>query len=367
MVLQQAWRIRLVNIKDICLNENDTIHEAMRILNTYEDRIVFVAKGKKLQGTVTDGDVRRALLNNMTINDCIGDIMNRNPHVAQMGESDEAMLHTMTRLVIRHLPIVDEVGNLVKLVTLDDIITSEVHNNYVVLMCGGRGERLRPLTDTTPKPMLKVKGKPMLEHIILNLANQGLENFIITLCYLGEQIKDYFGDGSHWNINISYVEEKEPLGTAGALGLLDKDKITDSFVLMNGDVMTELNLKPLLEDYNQNKAIITIGSSFYYYQIPFGVLESDNGVLTSITEKPVMSSQINAGIYLLEPQIFDFINPNERLDMTDLLERVMDAKKTVNIFPIVENWRDVGRHEDLKFIQETHAQSGLFQHNISNA
>ena len=212
-------------------------------------------------------------------------------------------------------------------------------------MAGGRGQRLRPLTENTPKPLLNVGSKPLLENIIENIREYGLSKFFITLKYKADMIEDYFGDGSQWDVNISYVREKNKLGTAGAISLLPESP-SEPLIVMNGDLLTKVNFENILEFHTINKAEATICGREYDFQVPYGVIQVDKHNLVSIQEKPVHSFFVNAGIYVLEPHILTLIPQDQSFDITQLFEKLLHLKKNVNVFPIHEYWTDIGQLDD---------------------
>jgi len=260
----------------------------------------------------------------------------------------------MVSRVLRHVPILGPNGKLVGLETLDGLLNQEKIPNTAVIMAGGRGKRLRPFTDSVPKPMVHVAGKPMLEIILDRLASEGFVNIVISLNYKGEMIKEYFGDGQFKGLNISYVEEKMPLGTAGALSLINQD-IKDPFLVMNGDVLTQVNTRNLIDFHHTHPCKATMCVREHSYEVPFGVVNVDGYKILQIEEKPTSTYLVNAGIYLLEPDVLNFVKPNQYLDMPTLFEIIRESNYPTHVFPILEAWRDVGRPDDLELANEEYS------------
>lgn len=313
---------------------------------------LVVDEDTKLCGIVSDGDIRRGLLAGKGLDDRVVEIMNKGFASAPdtLGLVDVA---TQARaLEVSHVPLVDAQGHVTGLfVDQKDGGFSEL-SSVVVIMAGGMGMRLRPLTETTPKPMLTVGGKPMVQHTLEALRSEGFRDFVISLNYLGEQIEQYFGDGSHFGVNISYVTEKEPLGTAGALSLISQT-FTEPVVVVNGDVFLLAKVSDMLDYHRSREAEITVGVKVLDTQIPFGVLEVEGSRVKGITEKPVYRDFVNAGVYVLEPHVIQELTPGARVDMPELVETAI-AREGVVAFPLHETWIDMGRPEDLRRAEAEH-------------
>jgi dTDP-glucose pyrophosphorylase len=306
---------------------------------------IVVDEAQQLQGIVTDGDIRRGILNKIPLDSPVNNIMNPSPKYAYYGEEKSAILNTMKKFSLHQLPIVNEAFHVVYIELMDDFVKKVRYTNTVVLMAGGYGTRLRPLTNDCPKPLLKIDKKPMLEIIFDQFISYGFENFILSLNYRGDMIKNYFGDGHQLGINIDYLEEDRPLGTAGALSLM-KDTLHEPFIVMNGDIMTQMNFKHLLEFHHQHKAWATLCVREYQHTIPYGVVSIDNHQLISLEEKPQQQFYINAGIYVLDPCVLQFIPPRQSMDMPELLDQLISKKLPTAVFPIREYWLDIGRPDD---------------------
>jgi dTDP-glucose pyrophosphorylase len=336
----KPWRKALVN-SDV------TLEQAIEVLDKAALRIALVVDANdKLLGTLTDGDVRRALLKHLPLETPVTQVMNTQPKTAEQSWTESRILAVMEQLELLQLPLVDSDGQIVGLANLHDILNKHRHDNPVFLMAGGFGTRLRPLTNNCPKPMLKVGDKPILEQILLNFVEAGFHRFYISTHYMPEVIRDYFGNGEKWGVSIQYVHEEEPLGTGGALGLLPHDEIDQPLFMMNGDLLTSLNLHSFLEFHETHNGVATMCVREYEHQVPYGVITSEGTQIKSMVEKPVHRFFVNAGIYLLSPALVKSVEPGTRIDMPTLLERHIDAGKAVNMFPIHEYWLDIGRMDD---------------------
>lgn len=332
--------------RQVCISPAATIGEAIRTIDESSLQIALVVDGSRLCGSLTDGDVRRAMLRGLTLDDSVSRAMNPNPKTAFVGDSRELLVDRMRQLRIRQMPIIDSNGKLAGLEVVDEMLSPPALPNRVVLMAGGFGRRLSPLTDDCPKPMLSVGGCPILETVLLNLLDYGFRHFSIAVNFKAEIITDYFGDGSKWGADIEYLHESRPLGTAGALRLLE-ERPKHPIVLMNGDILTKVNFNHLLEFHSAHDSKATMCLRDYEIQIPYGVVKVDGYHILEIQEKPTQKFFINAGIYVLDPEILDLVPREEPIDMTDLFDRVMVAKWSHAVFPIREYWVDIGRHSDL--------------------
>jgi NDP-sugar pyrophosphorylase family protein len=255
---------------------------------------------------------------------------------------------------VTHLPLVDQDGKLAGLFIDQPDERGAGRDNTVVIMAGGVGLRLRPLTENTPKPMLPVGGKPMVQHTIEALRSEGFDSFVLAINYLGDQIESHFGDGSDFGVDISYVREAQPLGTGGALSLLEGN-FQSPILVVNGDVMLSAKISEMLDFHNQSGGELTVGVKLLETQIPYGVVdvEVDGSRILGIKEKPVYRDFVNAGVYVLNPGLLRKVPHDEKFDMTDLLAQVI-ATSTATAFPLHESWIDLGRHEDLLRAREEH-------------
>jgi dTDP-glucose pyrophosphorylase len=341
------------NWKTVAVLPNTPLEKAIDVLDKGGLGIVLVTDvDDMLLGTITDGDVRRALLRHQTMVTPVSKIMCATPQVAELHWSREKRLSIMEATRILQLPVVDAGRRVVDLETLHDMLDHKRLENPVFLMAGGFGKRLYPMTQDCPKPMLKVGDKPILELILQSFADAGFHRFYISTHYLPDVIRDYFGDGSRWNVSIQYVHENEPLGTAGALGLLPHHEINLPIFLMNGDLLTRVDYRSLLDFHERYDGSATLCVREYENQIPYGVIKSDGHRITQIVEKPVQRCFISAGIYMLSPELIQRVAPGERIDMPTLLEREIGAGRSVNMFPVHEYWLDIGRMEDFQRAQQ---------------
>lgn len=338
--------------KNVLLEPSSTILEALDIINKEALRVALVVdKSNHLVGIVTDGDIRRGLLNKLSLTDPIALVMNTSPTVANVGARRGELIDLMESKGILSIPLIKE-GQVVGLETLQGVLSKPKYQNPVFIMAGGFGTRLKPLTDSCPKPMLKIGDKPILETVIRSFTKAGFVNFYISTHYMPEQIQNHFGDGSDLGINITYVHENEPLGTGGALGLLPDDLPKDlPLIMINGDVLTKVDFQRLLEFHIDNNADATMCVREYDYQIPYGVINGEGNKITSMVEKPIQRFFVNAGIYVVSPQVIDSVPKNHRVDMPTLLEQHMNTRNNVLMFPIHEYWLDIGRMDDFNRAQ----------------
>lgn len=299
----------------------------------------------RLVGTVTDGDIRSAILRGVPLEAEVSAVMHRQPIVAKPGDAREAILASLKLHQIHHMPIVDAGGRLVGLETIDGLLKPTPRDNVVVLMAGGLGTRLRPLTDEQPKPMLHVGNRPILERIILSFVEHGFSRFLVAVNYKADVVMDHFGDGARWGVSIGYLREKRRLGTAGALGLIDEAP-RETFLVMNADLLTQVNFAALLEYHARLRAAATMCVREYDYQVPFGVVTLDEHRLVAIEEKPVKKCFVNAGIYAFEPQVLELVPRGVPCDMPQLFERLLQRRREVAAFPVREYWLDIGRFDD---------------------
>jgi NDP-sugar pyrophosphorylase family protein len=304
-----------------------------------------------LLGVVTDGDIRRGILSGIGLDSAVSEIMNCNPITACVSTPKRELVKLMEKKSILSIPLVEN-NVVVGLETLQHMFEVPEYNNPVFIMAGGFGTRLRPLTDNCPKPMLKIGNKPILETLIMSFKNSGFKNFYISTHFMPEQIHEYFGNGSNFDVNINYVHEDSPLGTGGALGLLPDDLPADlPLIMINGDVLTKVDFQRLLAFHNEQNADATMCVREYDYQIPYGVIEGEGNKITSMVEKPIQRFFVNAGIYVVSPRVIKSVPKNHRIDMPTLLEQHMSQRNNVLMFPIHEYWLDIGRMDDFNRAQ----------------
>ena len=345
------------NWKQILVSPSTTIQEALKVIDKAALKLALIVDNDNhLLGTVSDGDIRRALINGKPLATLISEIMFTSPTTVSSETPRDKILALMDEKELFEIPVLKK-GKVVGLETLHQVIHKAEYENPVFLMAGGFGTRLRPLTDNCPKPLLEVGGKPILESVLLSFISSGFKKFYISTHYLPEMIRDYFGNGELWDISIEYIHEDEPLGTGGALGLLPKDLPNLPVIVMNGDVLTKVNFEGLLAFHNDNNANATMSVREYEYQVPFGVIENEGHFIKGMVEKPVQRFHVNAGIYVISREIIDSVNKNEVVDMPTLLERFLDNR--VLMYPFHEYWLDIGRMDDFKRAQTDIKYLGL--------
>lgn len=334
--------------RDLFLASNSSVRDGMRVINDGAAQIALIVDiSERLIGILTDGDIRRGLLLGHTLDSNVENLMQKNFRYINKDEKKDNILEVMRRESINQIPVLDKNGRVINLILLHDLLENKSQPNSVVIMAGGKGTRLRPHTENCPKPMLLVNGKPMLEIIIEHFIANGFHKFFLSVNYLKEQIFDYFEDGKKMGVEIHYLTEKEPLGTAGSLKLLPKN-ITEPFFVINGDVLTRLNPKHLLDFHYEHKSEATLCVREYVTTIPFGVVETKGITLIGFKEKPSYRQMVNAGIYVIDPKILSLIKQHEFMDMPTLLEKARKAENNVSVCPVHEYWIDIGRPESLQ-------------------
>lgn len=340
------------DIGKIKLKISSTIKEALTIIDSGAVKIALVVDDNDLLiGTLTDGDVRRGILSGKSLDENIANIYCKSPTTAKVDTTKEEIINLCTSKTIYQIPIVDNNGRVVSVDILDELLRPKNYESKVVLMVGGLGSRLRPLTENIPKPMLNVGGKPILQTIVEKFSKYGFVNFVMCVGYKSNIIQDFFGDGSSLGVSIEYILEEKRLGTAGALSLLLK-KPDQPFFVMNGDLLTNINYEHLLDYHIDNKAEATMCVREYDFQVPYGVVNIDDSKIKSIVEKPLHKFFVNAGIYVLNPTCLDLIPKNEFYDMPSLFEKLISIQKNTLSFPLREYWLDIGRIEEYKKANE---------------
>ncbi len=336
----ELWEKTLVKAEN-------TIADAIEILQKVKLRVVLVVDdNRRLLGTITDGDVRRGLIRRLTLEASVCEVMEKTPVFAKPGIDSEVTLNMMKKKGLSYVPVLNEDGITLGVVTYQELNQKQKINNPVILMAGGFGKRLHPMTLDVPKPLLVVGDKPILQIIVEQFIDSGFKNFYVSIHYKAEQVRSYFGNGKDWGVSIKYIHEDKALGTAGALGLLPADLPKLPVIVMNADVLSKLNLRELLQYHEQLNGVATMCVRDYDMKVPYGVITANEHRIEEIMEKPTYSHFVNAGIYVLEPTVLENVCKNEYLDMTDLLQSYVNNGEHVNIFPIHENWIDIGRPED---------------------
>ena len=341
----------LQRLDSVIIQPSVSIAEAMTQLDKAgTGALVLCATGTKIDGLLTDGDIRRAVLRGIALDSPCEYIANSSPATVQAPISATVALHFMNQRDIHQLPVVDPDGNVVELILRKDIVAEVTSGLSAVVMAGGYGKRLLPLTEHIPKPMLPVGDRPLLERTIEQLRQSGIRDISLITHYLAESIEQHFGDGRLFGVRLSYVQEDNPLGTAGGLKLMKK--LDRPFVVINGDILTGLSFEAMHDYHRKSGAVITVGVRKYEMKVPYGVVECNEVGIVALKEKPSLTFFVNAGIYLLEPSAYDYIPSDQHFNMTDLIQNLLERKMPVASFPIMEYWLDVGQHEDYRRAQE---------------
>lgn len=338
------------------------IQSAIRNLDEVAIKIILVVDAQgQLEGTISDGDIRRGLLKGLQLIDPITDIIQRNPLVVPPRIERENILHLMLANKIHQIPILDEDRRVVGLHLWDELTEPTKRSNIMVIMAGGKGTRLRPHTENCPKPLLPVAGRPILEHIIDRAKLEGINHFVLAIHYLGQMIEDYFGDGERFDVKIDYLREKVPLGTAGALDLLTP-RPNSPFLVTNGDVLTDIRYGEILDFHVRHDATATMAVRMHEWQHPFGVVQTDGADIVGFEEKPISRTHINAGVYALSPDALDVLVKDTPCDMPTLFKRLQQQTKRTVAYPMHEPWLDVGHADDLNRAEQVHLpRSSLHQ------
>ncbi len=320
----------------------------MKAIDEGSSKIALVVDGEgKLLGTVTDGDVRRAIIRSIGLDQPVEKIMNRKPTTALGNTPGEVVIATLRQHSLQHMPLLDSQGRVEGLAILDELVRPRLHDNVAVLMAGGRGRRLQPLTDDCPKPMLSIGGKPLLETILLKLIEFGSRRFYLSVNYKAEIVERHFGDGSAWGVDIRYLREPQPLGTAGSLSLLP-ELPEKPLIVMNGDLLTKVNFDDLVEFHGAQGSRATMAVRDYHLEVPYGVVKLKDFSVVEIAEKPVHHFFVNAGVYVLDPQVLSYIPRQSYFDMPMLFQEILARQEQVTAFPLREYCLDVGRPDDFE-------------------
>lgn len=335
-------------LKSLTIGPEVTVRDAIAAIDRSGRQIALVVDaGGRLLATVTDGDVRRGILKGVDLDGPVSQVMHTTPTAVREGVPDAETRALLRARKLHHVPVIDADGCLVDLATVDDLFGVTPKDTRIVLMAGGLGTRLRPLTDNTPKPMIPVGGKPLLEQIIGVFADQGFWKISISVNYRREMIIDHFGDGKSLGVEIDYIHEDRAMGTAGALSLLN-ERPDAPFVVMNGDLLVSLQFSDLLAFHRNTGAMGTMVVREYEQQVPYGVVRAEGDYMTGIEEKPVERYFVNGGIYVLSPEALDLIPAGAPMDMPSLLTKITEQGEKVSVFPLRDYWRDIGRIADLE-------------------
>lgn len=350
-------------IQPILMTLDDTLHDVLLRLNEVKrGAVLIVDEQKHLLNIITDGDARRAVLSGVDLVVSVGKIIatkkaQHQPITADSGVSTDDLLELFQETGVSHIPLLGAGGEVVGMAELSDLL-SEVHLPLqAVVMAGGQGSRLKPLTQHLPKPMLPVGDRPLMERIVQQLGQIGIRRVHITTHYLADKIKDHFGDGKEFGVDLEYVTEESQLGTAGGLALLPTPD--SPLLVINGDILTHLDFRSMHNFHREHSADLTVAVRQYEVQIPYGVVEEEGGYIRQIIEKPIKKYFVNAGIYLLEPVVHKQIPLDTHFNMTDLIQMLLDEGKTVVGFPVWEYWRDIGQHADYEQAVDD-ARKGVF-------
>ena len=336
------------NLEDYIINNDATLLQAMDIINSNKAKIALIVNNDgRLLGTITDGDIRRAILKRKDLQTLAKEIMNKDFFATGIDKDYKTIQKIIVERGISYVPVLDNNDKLVDLLSFNNIKEKKSSEVRVIIMAGGKGTRLKPYTDNCPKPMIKVCGKPMLELILEKCIASGFSKFYFSVNYLKEQIISYFGDGKVWDVDIKYLIEDKPLGTAGSLSLF-KEFNEEPILVMNGDVLTTFDFNKMLDFHLKNNLDATLAVREEYLKFPYGVVEIDGIKLKSFQEKPILKKLVNAGVYVLSKKLFSYIKNNTFSDMPDLLSYAKLNNGSVGVFPLHEYWIDIGRPETLE-------------------
>ena len=347
------------NWRETSLSPYDTMEMAIMVLDKEAPKIVLIVdENDTLLGTITDGDIRRALISHKEMNVLLVDIMCDKPIYSNISDSDSGIIDKMKKHSVFHMPVLNSKQKVVGLKVFKDLADRPLKENPVFIMAGGYGMRLKPLTDDLPKPLLKIVDKPILLIIIQQFIKHGFYKFYISVHYKSEMIKEYFGGGSDLGIDITYIHEDDPLGTAGAIGYLPK-KIELPIILTNGDLLTKINYNNLIDFHNSYGGSATMCVRKYNVDIPYGVVDCSQEKIIKITEKPTQNFFINAGVYVLEPDVIKKINKSSYMDMPDFIQYLISNNNQINMFPVYEYWLDIGQINQYEQAQKDYLELGL--------
>ena len=340
-----------MKFENLVILESDSIRNALVLLEKSGKKLLLATDElNRVKGVLTDGDIRRGLLNGEVLDNLISNIMTKDFFYVEDGKFTADIKHKSLKLGIEGIPVLDSEKKLLDILWNNTRFKRKEYENQVIIMAGGKGKRLYPLTEEVPKPMIEINGTPMIHHLISRMKNQGFYKFIICVNYKKEQIKDYLGDGSGFDIEISYTEEKKPLGTAGSLSLIPP--LEKPSILVNADLITNIDFKELLIQNQNNKSNLIIVTKNEKISVPYGVVDTQGSKVLEIKEKPNFDFLINTGIYLITEEVRKLVKKNKYLDMPDLTNLCLKNKCKVEHFLCTDNWLDIGRFETLKKAQD---------------
>jgi dTDP-glucose pyrophosphorylase len=345
------------NLEQLLIQSGASVRKVIETIDHSGTGIVLLVDDERhLIGTITDGDVRRAILDGVCVDATATVLLDyrpreyQQPTVAMIGTARSEVLRLMQARAIRQVPILDDEGRVVDLVLRSEFVDQTELPLSAMVMAGGYGIRLRPLTEDVPKPMLSVGNRPLMERIIEQLRASGIQRVSVATHYKPEVIAEHFGNGDRFGVQINYVNEEQPLGTAGALGLMEAPQ--EPLLVINGDILTQLNFQAMLDFHQDHRADMTVAVRKYEFQVPYGVVETTGVRISRLVEKPSLDFFVNAGIYLLEPIVYRYIPNGRRFDMTDLIECLLAGERRVVSFPIREYWLDIGQYADYEQAQD---------------
>lgn len=346
------------HVEAFCVGVQENLQGAIAQMNQNRLGIILVVDDhRRLLGTITDGDIRRAVLARIPLDAKVGAVLEKKadtpyakPLSGKAGQDQQVYLDLLREHHLCHLPIVNEENQVVALVASQEFMPQSLASLDAVIMAGGKGLRLMPLTENLPKPMLTVGEKPLLEIIIEQLRSEGIRQVNVTTHHKPEKIREHFGNGEDFGVALNYVSEDRPLGTAGALGLIADSKQT--LLVINGDILTQIDFKAMLHFHREHKADLTVAVRTYDFQVPYGVIEGEGVHVIGVQEKPKYNLMVIAGIYMIEPRAQRFIPQGEHYHMTDLIERLLENGLNVVSFPIHEYWLDIGKPSEYRRAQE---------------
>jgi dTDP-glucose pyrophosphorylase len=337
-------------IQDLCIAPGTHLFRTIELIQAAAKQIALVVDGDgKLLGTITDGDVRRSILAGIPLDAPASRIMNTSFTTGTVGMTAAEVFVLMRLHAIRHIPLLDEKGNVADLVWVTDLLCRDEAELSAVVMAGGFGKRLRSLTENTPKPMLPMAGRPVMEHLIEQLRDSGVKEVLVTTHFKPEKIMAHFGDGREHGLKVRYVREETPMGTAGALSLVGE--FTKPILVVNGDIVTSVDFGAMLAFHRDNEADLTMGVRQCGLRVPYGVVQTKGVRVTGVREKPRFNFFIAAGMYLLEPSVRRHLASKEHMDMPELIAALIAAGRSVVSFPVVEYWMDIGAIDDYERAQ----------------
>lgn len=348
----------MVEVEQTFAYVESSIRETMTVINRSSRGIALIVDAdRRLIDTLTDGDIRRAILAGFTLETKVAELLKAkasegavHPITAPIAANADELRAIFLEHNIRHIPLLLDDGRVGGLVTVDELVPKNDLPLHAVIMAGGFGTRLMPLTEELPKPMLPVGDKPLMEHILGQLRSAGIRDVNVTTHYRADKIVDHFQDGAEFGVRLNYVNEDRPMGTAGALALMDPP--SDTLLVLNGDILTNVDYRSMLAYHRDHGAELTLGVRQFDFQVPYGVVDCDGARVERIVEKPSLTFFVNAGIYLVEPSALEHIPRGQRFDMTDLAQRLLAEGQRVMSYPIVEYWLDIGQHADYTRAQE---------------